>query len=903
MRRTLPLLAFVVILAALPLPARGQPAAPELQVLPAGDGVRLRFAAGPGLASAEPPSPSTVALLLPPTGDAAPRLLAEERWPWGGPSPEQGPPARELPDGTRAEPLPGFARPAPAAPVELLYEARARGQRIGVYAVNPVYQAAGESFLVSSFEVLVPGAAPLGDPAALLNRDPDAPFLAAEPPGPNPLAARPGWTVRVAEGGMQTLGAAALRAAGLDPAAVDVSRLRLTRAGREVALEELRAGGELVELRFYAPPPASRWDPAAAYRLTVESAAGLRITPADARPVGAPASSFALARGDWYAPRSYESRLPGPDGDHFFSADLRPGVLPETTPATVTVRIAPPLPPATGPVTLTVSGASLYPGAHALDVSMAGTTRRATWSGRDAFSHRLSFPRSAPGALLSMPPAAAPDGAHIDRVAWELPVSLSFGGRGAIFYGREGRWAYRLSGLPAGAALYDLTNPAQPRRLTTAPAADGAAFEGQGPGPFLLTGPGSVRAPQIARHIQADLSRPLDATALYIAPRAWLATLEPLLARRRGEGLRVAAVPVEAIYAGWSGGDVDPAAIRAFLRYAAAAWATKPASVTLVGDGTSDPRNYFGRNQTNWLPPYLLPVDPWLGETACESCFVQLDGASPLDDLMPDLAIGRLPAKSATELAGLVRKIVGYESDPSPGRWRGRVAYIADDPDAAGDFAAVSVASASGHPDGVETVNVFYDPRAAAGDPSREPDPVRALDRTLAALGNAGAIVYFGHGLQYQWALTGPPAPANRRFLLGVDLAAGATNGGRLPVALSMTCLAGAFQTPNFRGTTLDEALVVNPNGGSIATWGSAGFGVLFGHETLTNGFFDALWQRPADARLGRLTMAGYARLAASGREPEGLRTFVLLGDPLTPLRMIPDPASVTELSLPLLRR
>lgn len=898
--------ALALVLAAIPGPARGQPPAPELEVDAGPGGVSLRYSGpGPGLAGLDAPAPTTVALLLPAEGDPAPQIVGLERAVWPGDPPSRGLPARSLPDGSSYAPLPAFDRPAPAAPVELLYEARMRGRRIGVYAVNPLYLEGGAAYLARSVEALVPGAIPLDNPAALAQFDPDAPFLAAAP-GPDPLAARPGWSISVSAAGIQSLSAAALRAAGLDPATVDVSKLRLTRAGQEVALEEIRSGGALSELRFYAPPPGDRWGPIDLYRLTLESTAGLRVASRDARPQGGPASTTALARGAWYEPVSYESRLAGPDGDHFFSADLRVAPLPSTNPATTTLSIAPPLPRASGSVSLTVSGASLYEGAHTLRLTLGSTTRQASWSGGDVFSQTLSFPAGAASATLALLPGPDLDGVHIDRVTWELPVSLKFGGQGALFYGRPGRWAYQLSELPASATLYDVSDPARPRRLTTTASAAGLSFEDDSASPraYLLAGPGTIQTPAIAAHIPTDLSKPLNAAALYIAPRAWLPALDPLLARRRAEGLKVAAVAAEAIYAGWSDGMPNPAAIRAFLRYAAASWTTKPTSVTLVGDGTSDPHNYFGTGWASYIPPYLLPVDPWIGETACESCFAQLDGDSPLDDLLPDLAIGRLPAKSADELSAVVGKILAYETDRTPGRWRGRVAYIADNPDDGGDFPGVAEASAARQPPDVQITRVYYDPEAPAGDPAREPDPLLALDRTLAAFGNgAGVLVYFGHGLQYQWALTGPPAPPDRRFLLGVDLARTPTNRPRLPVALSMTCLSGAFQTPGFRGTTLDEALVLNPDGGAIATWGSTGFGVLFGHEALTAGFFDALWQSQGQARLGSLTLAGYARLAGGGVDAESLRTFVLLGDPLTPLRMIPDASSVFELSLPLVRR
>jgi len=78
---------------------------------------------------------------------------------------------------------------------------------------------------------------------------------------------------------------------------------------------------------------------------------------------------------------------------------------------------------------------------------------------------------------------------------------------------------------------------------------------------------------------------------------------------------------VQAIYDAWSFGQISPDAIRAFIRYAAATWNRAPTVVTLVGDGTSDPLNYTKRDNISFIPPYLAMVDPWIGETACETCY------------------------------------------------------------------------------------------------------------------------------------------------------------------------------------------------------------------------------------------------------------------------------------------
>ena len=67
-----------------------------------------------------------------------------------------------------------------------------------------------------------------------------------------------------------------------------------------------------------------------------------------------------------------------------------------------------------------------------------------------------------------------------------------------------------------------------------------------------------------------------------------------------------------------------------------------PRYVLLVGDGHYDFKNVTGTPQLNLIPPYLIPIDPWIGETAADNRYVSVDGTA---DFMPDMAIGRIPRR------------------------------------------------------------------------------------------------------------------------------------------------------------------------------------------------------------------------------------------------------------------
>lgn len=883
-----------------PVPSAAAPAAPPLVTVL--DGVlRLEWHAAPAqLRSLDAAGQSLVEigglrlpamlLALRVAGDApiVPQLDRLESTPWQGHLPATQRPVRQTIEGAlRPEQATAPDQSPPESPIVVLREGRMRGVRLAVLALTPIFSIDSGLRAVTELRATIPGATPLDTDAATLLAS-DGPFLAGTAGPTNSAATGATWTVRVTQAGIQRLPAATLVAAGLD--LTNPALLHLYHKGAEVALER-RGSGAGLELRFFAPEPGDIWNAADTYWLTVESAAGPPMASRSAQPGGAGAG-VAREHGTWRNNTLYDSTVPGPDGDHWFAADLKAG--PGLAPASLATPLTPTLALAAGSTQLTVHGSAYTSGQHSLQVTLGGETHSATWNGTGNWSQSFSFSTSSPNASITLVPGSAPDGVEVDNIAWDRPVGLNAGGRGAFFDGAAGTYQYQISNAAADRSLYDVTNPLVPQLLDIPPGAT-TTFQDGPLRQYVLTGPGTLFAPPVARHQPFDFATP--AQAIYIAPAAFQAALDPLIARRQAQGYSVRVFDVQAIYDAWSFGQVDPRAIRDFLRYAAGNWSTAPAAVTLVGDGTADPLNYLKRDDPNFIPPYLANVDPWIGETACENCYARLDGSDPTLDPLPDLQLGRLTVNSPAELAGVVAKIVGYETAPLSTGWGARSLYIADNyrqadntTDQAGDFAALADASAAQQPDGIEVLRLYYDPTAStSGALSREPDAVRAHARTLALLNQgAGLVNYIGHSSQYQWASTDPEK--SPPYLLGLYDPDDLANGNRLPIVLAMTCLTSAFQTPNYSRTTLDERWLLKRDGGAVAIWGPTGFGVAHGHDTMQRGFYRALWAAPPQsAKLGQLTASGYLELFTTGSCcQDTLATFALLGDPLTTARVQP---------------
>ncbi|MGB5051693.1 MAG: C25 family cysteine peptidase, partial [Caldilineaceae bacterium] len=823
-----------------------------------------------------------------------------------------------IPQPLGMDPRPDLAQPIndalPETPVLALRRGRMAGTELLVVAVSPLFSRGGSIRSVTDLAFTVTG-------ASLWTADrglPQTPSIISDisdtPVGPDPFSALPRLQIAVTEQGIQEIPLAALVSHKLISDNSQLPLLHLTHRGQSVAIE---ITDDL--LRFYAPPPGDRWNQADLYWLVVDDSPGPRMqTRAATDPENAtlPTQNWAWETGNWSSPALYDSTQAGQDGDHWFSLDLRSG--PELPVITHTLPIPSLLPPLAASATVTLHVSGYTKGEHSLRISSpAFTETQLFWEGSGERS--LSFAVDSRGQSLALMTVegAAPDGVMFDSLAWQRPVVLRFGYTGGLFANGATETHLKLAELAKSSRLYDITDPRQPVRVEIPVTNNGTLLLSSAPhSRFLLDtdqtslylpliGGGSTAAPEARLPAEAELRsaprlelrppidlRPfLNADAFYIAPAQFHPALQPLLDYRASQGYQTALVDIQYIYAGWSGGHVDPAAIRDFVRWAVANSSRRLQALVLVGDATSDPHNYTGRNNTNFIPPYLLPVDPWLGETACDSCFGQVDGASPLDDILPDIPVGRIPAKSSEEVAFYVKKLLAYEQTPAPLAQRARMIFIADNfqdasgrVDGAGDFALSADGAVAQQPERAVIERVYFDPSPTHSQaPWREANPVTAWRKTLDALNRGGGFAsYIGHA--HQWQLASTDLNAEPPYLLGLYDADGLTNEGNLPVLLEMSCLTGMFQLPAFSGTTIDERLLLHTKGGAAAIWSSTGFGVAYGHDALQRGFYRHFWSlAQADKRLGALTQAGYLALFAEGLCcQESLRTFVILGDPLT---------------------
>jgi hypothetical protein len=380
------------------------------------------------------------------------------------------------------------------------------------------------------------------------------------------------------------------------------------------------------------------------------------------------------------------------------------------------------------------------------------------------------------------------------------------------------------------------------------------SFTSSTPGPFLAVGTTGLRAPVEVRAWSAAPATQ-EADLLIVAPAAWSSGAEALADLRRGEGLAVNVVTVEEIADAYGQGIATPQALRAAV---AAAADGQLRYLVLAGDGSVDYRNLLGFDESK-VP--ALFVSTAQGLFPADNRYGDLD-----DDGRPEIAVGRLPVRTAAELDDLVDKLAAYASFPDTG-WMRRATLLADAPDGGADFSADSERAASrlgGHAE-IERIYLADLPLAAA-----------RAQLAAAFHQGAGLMSYLGHA--------GLDRLSGAGLLTSADVA-GFGNGPKLPVLTAMTCSVNRFAVAGV--PALGELLVRHGAGGAAAVLAPSG--TPYGSDSRAIGL--ELFGRPelfdsSPTRLGDWLLAGYAAAVGEVADPRVFDLYNLLGDPTMKLRL-----------------
>ena len=345
---------------------------------------------------------------------------------------------------------------------------------------------------------------------------------------------------------------------------------------------------------------------------------------------------------------------------------------------------------------------------------------------------------------------------------------------------------------------------------------------------------------------------------------------------RFGRPLRTAAIDVQDIYDEFSGGVLDPTAIRNFLAYATEHWDPVPMFVALIGDGSYDYKNNSSISQGNWIPAFQD------GDSTYDEWYTRVVGG----DLFPDMAIGRLTVQTAAEADVVVDKIIDYDRAPEVGPWQSRIALVSDD------------LLNRDHPNNVESMfirdseymarNVL--PKALdltklyiAQFPIEGQEKPRAREEFI-RLFNKGSLnlIYLGHGtynrLSHEWM-----------FFLSRDLDK-LKNGGRLPLFFTAASQVGVFDDPV--RPSIPEGLLLKEDGGVIGMICATRIGYHTTNVQLVNQFYWQMYRTQREHMPIGLALLEAKQLLLPKYDPNtydkfrNIQRYSLFGDPATRLAM-----------------
>jgi hypothetical protein len=459
----------------------------------------------------------------------------------------------------------------------------------------------------------------------------------------------------------------------------------------------------------------------------------------------------------------------------------------------------------------------------------------------------------------------------LDRFSVAFPQTPVL--RGGLF---EGTWAERgsaeISGSFASPVVLDVTAAAADSGsgAVDAPAPSPVAWlTGLGSTPssllfaaeaghrYLVVSQQGLLHPRTAFPAPSSLrSGQNQADFILIAPRAFLPAAQPLLDRRRAQGLASRGVSLEEISSVFGHGQASAQAIHDFLSFAFHSWAApSPRYVLLLGESTYDPRNFTSDAHPSPLPALWVKTSYlW---TVSDPTLAAVNG----DDTLPDLAIGRLPATTPEEAQGMIAKILDWED--SGQSLDGRAVLVADNPDDGGDFEADVRDIAGSLLAGRDTQEIFLS-RLGGG----------TRNAILSAFDDGASLMsYVGHGGPAVWASEDILNSWDPPSLLRQD---------EQPLMITVNCLNGYFVAPNFDALT--EAFLKAEGRGAIAGFSPSGLSLDAPAHLLHRALIGEILS-PQNPRLGDALLAAQKDYVGTGAFPELISIYHLLGDPTMRIR------------------
>ncbi|MCB2202942.1 immune inhibitor A [bacterium] len=347
---------------------------------------------------------------------------------------------------------------------------------------------------------------------------------------------------------------------------------------------------------------------------------------------------------------------------------------------------------------------------------------------------------------------------------------------------------------------------------------------------------------------------------LIVSPDAFISTLSPLVSLKESQGFLVTV-------AGLSTTGSSPDAIKSYIQNAYNTWSVPPTYVLLIGDMD---------NGGNTMPAFIGDSN----ETVTDLYYGTVDGS----DWVPDLFVGRLPARSTSQLTTMINNLVAYDGLTGTENWVKKAAFLASNDSNYWELAESTqnyVINNHTLPAGYS--GSFPSNPQAGGDKLFATTYSAGNANVVAAVNNSRSLIaYTGHGSRTSWG--GPYF--NQSNIRNIS------STGAFSVVTSFACITGDFNLTESFG----ETWVLQSNKAAIAFIGSSANTFWGPDDIMERAMMDSLYSGTDSANVvGSFRFAGL--MAVEGARP-GTGTaqsryywesYNVLGDPSLEMLIGPE--------------
>ena len=339
--------------------------------------------------------------------------------------------------------------------------------------------------------------------------------------------------------------------------------------------------------------------------------------------------------------------------------------------------------------------------------------------------------------------------------------------------------------------------------------------------------------------------------------------------------LNVKAVNINHVYNEFSGGKVDPSAIRDLAKMVYDR-TDNFKYLLLIGDGSFDYKQLTPDiPDHNFIPVYetkesLDPIDGF--PTDDFYALLDINEGTNLKGQL-DIAVGRFPVKTAEEFTGLVDKLIHYDTHPdTQGDWKLKLGFAADDEDSGRhltDTEDIANQTKLRYPD-FNQQKIYFDAFLQESTPggARFPDATKELNNAVFK----GLLVlnYLGHG--------GPKGWAQERVLQVSDIQSW-NNYDNIPLLITATCTFAGYDEPSVESA--GEVSLLNERGGAIGLFSTTRAVFASDNKRLVSSVYDTMFTTQGGQlqTLGEILMRGKNKNVQDTQKINA-RKFSLLGDP-----------------------